>query len=168
MWAWFTRWLRGNSQRNIFRYWDGRRYKLGDPLVLFRTILNDGDFAWDVTPALMELEGDTDDVLRTRLEAMQVASDMVRRVFGIRPLADRGLTDKECLALLWEFEHYVGAVKKNGRSNPISPPSTESSPLEQKPGSDCGSTESGVEPGIPTGPPVGSGMDSLASTASVP
>lgn len=165
MWAWFMRWLRGNSHRRIFRYWDGRRYKLGDPIELFRSILNDGEFSWDATPALMEMEWETDDQLRVRMGAMKTASDMVRRVFGIRPLADRGLTDKECLALLWEFESYVGAVKKNGRSSQTSPPSTGSSQREPRPDSASGSIGSEAEPGIPTGRPEESETVSPVSTA---
>lgn len=150
--TWLLGILKGFESRDIFRYWDGRRYRFGDPWAIFRATMADPEFDWETTPSLIQMEAADNDSLRTKFDAMLVASTMVRKVFSVPPFEQGGLTDNECLALLWSFSAYVGAIKKNTSPTPISPTSTASSREgDTKPVSDCGSIGIESGPQEPTG-----------------
>lgn len=119
-------------------FFDGRRWRSADPLAIARAFFTHPSFDWDETPELLRTG-----VATVQLEAFRVIGVAVRDVFGIRPLDQGGLSDRECLDLLAEFRQYLGDVKKNGNLFQISQASTD--PLLQD------------ELPIPTRPDLGSG-----------
>lgn len=129
MWDFFAALFRRLfEQRNIFRYWNGRRYRRIDPWSAYRATLDYPGWSWDETPKLIG-ETATDEVsLRMKLDAIKTATELARSVFDLPPVANGGLTEEECLTLLWQFSAYVSAVKKNGRQPQTSPASSESTP----------------------------------------
>lgn len=113
--------FRGRFQqrrRLIFKYWDGRRTRYADPIVLLRNLEDHPEFNIDVDPTLaLSSVGDR--------EAGERTVSAVRAAFGIFPFVDvhsfDGLTELECVALYVEFMEYLDALKKNG-SRPPTPP----------------------------------------------
>lgn len=145
------------EQRNIFRYWDGRRYRRIDPWSAYRATLDYPGWNWDETPKLIGETATDEAFLRVKLDAIQTATNMARSVFDLPPVEKGGLTEEECLLLLWQFSAYVSAVKKNGRQPPTSPASSESTPATvSSVDSVSGSTDSELEPEMPSGLPEGS------------
>jgi len=142
------------ERRNIFRYWDGRRYRRIDPWSAYRATIDYPGWNWDDIPKLIAMEAVDEASLNIKLDAIQTAANMARSVFNVRPVAERGLTEEECLALLWQFSAYVFSVKKNGRQPQTSPVSTES-PQEPATSVDSvsGSTGSESGPEMPSGSP---------------
>ena len=149
MWDFFAGLLRRLFEhRNIFRFWDGRRYRRIDPWTAYRATLDYDGWNWDETPKLIAQDGEEAAMLRLKLDAIQTAVDMVRKVFNVRTVDQRGLTEEECIALLWQFSSFVFAVKKNGRQPQTSPQPSDSPQAEAtKPDSGFGltDTESGHE-----------------------
>ena len=147
MWDFFAGLFRRLSERrNIFRFWDGRRYRRVDPWTAYRATLDYDGWNWDETPKLIAQDGEEEAMLRLKLDAIQTAVDMVRKVFGVRPVDQRGLTEEECIALLWQFSSFVFAVKKNGRQPQTLPASTESVPVKvTNPDSGFGLTDTASE-----------------------
>lgn len=150
---WLKGLFRGLESRDIFQYWDGRRYRRCDPWTVYRATVDDPKFEWDTTPKLIAMDAVDDDSLRIKLDAVLDAATMVRRVFDVRPLDKGGLTEAECLELLWRFSAYVGSVKKNTRRTPISLPPSESHPEDTKPDSVSGSTDTEQEHEMLSGSP---------------
>lgn len=142
------------DDRLIFRYWDGRRYRRADPWSIYRQTMNSSPFSWDTTPGQIAMEAIDEVTLRDKLDATKIAVDMVRRVFGVRPMEEGGLTESECLLLLWQFSRYVGDVKKNGKERQTSPASTEL-PRQTVTSPDLASGSTGTErgPEMHSGPP---------------
>ena len=134
--------------RDIFRFFDGKQWRGIDPFVAARVLFTHPKFDWDETLLLLTMPR-----VGPQLETVAVIVSAVQEAFGVRSLADGGLAETECLALLYEFREYMGDVKKNGSLFPISPPATESLPSVASPpsveplptsvGSDSGSTPSG-------------------------
>ncbi len=113
-----------DSDRKIFRYRDGKTDRLADPLATWFAFEADPEFKINEHPAGME---------RGESEAMRIAIAAVRRVLGINPWADGGLTDLECVDLLMSFLDYMATLKKNGSGSPISPQPTKSASPEASP-----------------------------------
>lgn len=109
------------SKRQIFRYYDGTNWRLGDPLAIARALLCESeDFASDAK--LIESgEGMVSDEMR--LEALGRVAATARAAFGIAPLsmdADGnaiGMTEAELKhEVLQPFFDYLSGLKKNGSS----------------------------------------------------
>lgn len=135
--------LIGRDPRGIFHYWDGRRWRNGDPIVLARGLMSHPVFDWDEHPLKVV---DPDPLVSS--EAIRTCSDALREIFGVVPFEDGGLTETELCRLLWDFQDYLVAVKKNGNGQQTQQPPTESPPsfpgegYITKPDSDSGSTPS--------------------------
>src|SRR5207248_1369652 len=82
-------------ERTIFRYWDGTRQRLGDPLAIHRQLLE--------VPGLEETAkvGEVPTVEGVKARGELAAA--VRQAFGIAPLEAGGLLESECLDLFVRF-----------------------------------------------------------------
>lgn len=154
-------WLRGrfSSGRAIFEYRDGTRTWLGlprvrriDPFEACRLMYEYPDFK---TSDLNNLGApvDSETAYKWRLDSIHAVASCARAVFGVKSLAEGGLTDDEACRLLIEFTRYMGIVKKNGEPPPSSPPSVEPTPEAMKVDSESGSTVTTSEPVTPSGSP---------------
>jgi len=115
---WFDR------QRNIFRYWDGRLWRYGDPIAIgtrlqdecpdyldyFSTVFDDPD----KLPA-----GSLRENLKTeQKKAQNVLIDASRKVLGIEPWDDvnrTGLMIPETLRVLGQYLHFMNQLAEDSR-----------------------------------------------------
>jgi hypothetical protein len=139
--------------RMLFRFWDGSRWRYGDPFRIWRRIVNDEKFNVQNHGPLADagMEPET-----------TYCIEAVCAAFGVEQFSDqtgRGLTDQELLDLLAQLANYLNALKKNTASGPISPaptdsPSCNSSPTSEQAAtssqSDYGSTSTAPKPVEPT------------------
>ncbi len=150
-------WLIGlihRRPRNVFRFWDGRRYRSIDPFVAARVLFSHPKFDWDETIVLLTMPR-----VKPQLETAGVIVSAVREAFGVASFDEGGLTELESIELLYDFRDYIGDVKKNGSLFPTSQPPTDGqlSPVmsmveSTKPDLDSGSTVTGnysAQPGQP-------------------
>jgi hypothetical protein len=161
------------GERKIYSYFDGQGTVKADPMVLwkkYRGMKADIDSNYDLANAGPKLASDPnlkgeayEKITRDLREKARKGHDryieLVRELFGVKTLAEGGLTDGEADDLIDHFLWYVFELKKNTPrtattatgSSPTSPPPTsgaENPPT--KPTSDSGST--GTDEG--TGPPA--------------
>lgn len=115
----FFRRLVRNRKRLIFRYWDGSKLRRGDPLEIYRALMDHPVFNWSVHPVLIDVEDDE----KTSLEATAITAQAVRDAFRVRPLDNGGLCQSECVSLLAEFTLWVEDVKKKLSPSPMPRPS---------------------------------------------
>lgn len=141
-WTWLLSWfVRGSmdiyhaDERLIFKFFNGVKWVHGDPLVLYRRLM-------DVAPVLsVDLK-----VAQSQLKAASVAHanvlKMTREIFGVAPPTDPidclgTLSETQLQILLDEFLTYVDDVKKNSRPNMICAevpsPTGKSSPADSPP-----------------------------------
>lgn len=104
-----------NNHRMLFRYWNGIRYVSADPFVITRAMLNTTTF--DVENDLKKINIPDARVISSTIE---VIAKGVREIFSIPPFEKGGLTELECISLLFSFNDFMDRVKKNGALNPIS------------------------------------------------
>lgn len=121
------------GEREIFEYWDGKRFRKGDPLALHRALLTDPDFDMNIDPGLAAVPH-----VKGLVAAGRVAA-AVRKAFGITTLDAGGLTDGECLTLFCEFGAFIKVLAEAGRPLASGPARTGSpavaSPTEPSPAS---------------------------------
>lgn len=122
VWWWVSS-LFVRDTRDIFRFFDGRRWRGIDPFVAARVLFTHPKFDWDETLLLLTMPR-----VGPQLQTMETIVAAVQEAFGVRSFDEGGLAETECLALLYEFREYMGDLKKNGSLFPISPPATESRP----------------------------------------
>ena len=121
MFQWFARWLEARRRRKsrlIFKYWTGDRWKYGDPMLLWRKIVNHPGFNLEHGPLV-----DRGEEPETTAWAIGLAD-----VFGVErwnPDTQTGLTDWEILDLLPQLTAYMETVKKKYSPGPISPAPTD-------------------------------------------
>lgn len=172
----FSRSLR--SDREIFVYSDGQQERSIDPLLAWRQLWNDPevDLAAEAKVARdpkIERPGKEPVSMYPAAEVLAAEDRVIgltRKVFGVKPLAEGGLTMRETDALLGRFLRYADALKKKRNpsrtptplSAPMVSPSSElreptqenapPAPLESpmKSDSDCGCTESESSDDAPT------------------
>lgn len=136
-------WLRTkliNRRRAIYRYWDGKRFRRADPMVLYRSLMSHPKFDLSTHPQFID----------ENQEDRDITLSAIRDVFGVKAfdgLTGEGLTEEETVQLLWAFVSYCTAKKKSVSPSPTSPPATESNPsgpqreeLDTTSPLDCGST----------------------------
>lgn len=134
-------WPFRKTQREIFRYWDGLRWRAIDPMVVFRSMSSHPEFNPEVHIPLL-----ASDNLELQQQAAPIAVAATRQIFGIEAFADGhegGLTELETLAVLNDFCEFADGLKKNGNGQQTSPVAMEpecSGPSATKDKSDCGST----------------------------
>ncbi len=138
----FRRWL-FNRGRLIFRYWDGRRSRIGDPMILYRNLLAHEDFRSEDL-ALIQVK----DLFPKMVEKL---SRVYRDVFSVKQAVDGGLTDVEAVQNLTQFIAFAGLQKKSTEPTPTSPPSTDmpvsqDSQPETNISADSDSTSTSTEP----------------------
>lgn len=106
------------SRRNLFRYFDGTRERVGDPLEICRKMLYESGVEFDADLALSTSKlADAE----MRILAMGRLSGAIRDAFGIAPIGlddngqVTGMTDTELFDhVLAPFIEYVDGLKKNG------------------------------------------------------
>lgn len=127
-------------QRQIFRFWDGKRIRAADPLHVLRALRADPEYT-DTEHLKPAANGDDD--------ARRIVASATRRAFGLAELADGGLSDLECLAILSQFLHWTRYLKKNTARPQNSPETSEpqfSDESTTKPESESGSTSTESKP----------------------
>ena len=127
--------LLGFDPRNVFRYYDGKKYINADPIVLVRRMWSVNLYQYDV-PGMNEgpetpfdsvkardliATGDSDKVQK----GYSIVSRAARYIFNVKSLEEGGLTEVECDELLDRFENYLGDLKKSINLMPTSVTSTE-------------------------------------------
>jgi hypothetical protein len=155
MWTRFVCWaltVLGRDPRGLFRFHDGCRWHVVDPLEVARAFWTHPTFDWDETPLLLQSGNSS-----VQLQAFQSIAGAVRDVFRVKDISNGGLSERECLDLLSSFRHYLGDVKKNGSLFPISAEPTASLPWDDlpiptRPGSASGSTVTEPSPEPPGSP----------------
>ena len=104
-----------NRQRMIFRFWDGKKVRGADPIVVWRALLSHPEFEITRDTELMNVpEFKISDAARHRLVAA------TRAAFAVKSLADGGLTEDETVSLFQSFCVYAAELKKNSSNTPIS------------------------------------------------
>ncbi|CAK9093030.1 Uncharacterized protein SCF082_LOCUS43762, partial [Durusdinium trenchii] len=135
MWDWLAGWwkrLRDGRKRAIYRYFDGRTYRRVDPMVAHSRLLNHETFDIEGHTMIAFQDDATDEFSRkAQDEARGILVAAVRDVFEVTafdPRTGTGLTEGECVGLLWDFFDYCNAEKKSTDLPPNSPESTEQPP----------------------------------------
>jgi hypothetical protein len=105
-------------QRSIFRYWDGRRDRAGDPLAIHRALLTNFD--------LEETAKVADVPTHEGVKAKGEIAGQVRTAFGIAPFEAGGLLDAECLELFVRFSGFLKELEAEMRPLPSGPTPTAS------------------------------------------
>lgn len=129
------------AKRNIFRYWDGKKWKFADPMVLVRELYEHPKFNFD-KHWVGVVQGNPVDI--------GITAECVRDVFHVDKLDDNGngMNESECVFLLSSFCEFNEELKKNISQPPTLPSSTEPMPDRQQPlpttngNSECGSISS--------------------------
>lgn len=142
-------------ERFIYRYFDGQKEVLADPLLLYRKVM-------DVWPELSTMV----QVAKSRSKDAKAAdADMlrtIRELFGIHDLEHGGLTYLETIDLLDHFMTFATTVKKNmstppSTSTPTETPAPSSGDAQAtKPSSGSGSTGETSFSGEPAASPTAS------------
>lgn len=109
--VWFSR------SRMIFKYWDGRRTRLADPMVIYRELMANDEFKMD------DLKMITVKDLFPKIVGR--LAKVSRDVFKLKTVEEGGLTDMEAVQNLRAFIEYSGLQKKSTESPPTSPQCTE-------------------------------------------
>jgi hypothetical protein len=132
----------GYDVRGIFVFWDGRRWKRADPMVALQRLYEIPDFNPDETPLMLSAADP-----HVRMKTAAHIASAVQTAFGLRTLADGGLTILESVSLLASFDEYMTGLKKSTGLEPTSPTPMEppvSAESATKNESDSGSTS--IEP----------------------
>lgn len=111
-----------NRQRYVYRFWDGSRTRVADPLAMYRELMAHEDFRLDdmkllTIPSLMP-------------EKAKTLAKSYRDVFKVKGVEDGGLTDVECVHNLQDFLGVSYIQKKSGETQQTSPVSTDT-PVSQ-------------------------------------
>lgn len=105
----------------LLRFYDGRRWRYGDPFAIWRVLQNQ--------PTTMQV-GYLEQFIPTGKEPeCSQLIELTCQAFGATrfdPQTEQGLTDSEVIQLLFTFARYVADVKKNISPGPISPGPTDS------------------------------------------
>lgn len=126
--------------RKIFRYHNGQRWCLGDPVEILRAV--DLHPTW-IPKADIPLMAHNN---RLGFEAANRGIQALREIFQICRADDGGLTEDETWAVWVQFCNFLAELKKKSNPPPTSSPPTGSGPDGSDPSittppSDCGSTE---------------------------
>ena len=136
-----------HSKREIFSFWDGMRTRKADPVVLYRGMATHPEY---------NLERDVPATADGDPAAHRLTVQVVREVFGVKPWTEGedGLTERETVDLLWQFNDYLESLKKSTSPNPTLRPATEPPSSDQgsptSAESDSGSTSAEAKSDSPT------------------
>lgn len=106
-----------NRQRYVYRFWDGARTRVADPLACYRDLMAHEEFRIDDLK-LLSIPSFMPEKARTLAKAY-------RDVFKVKQVEDGGLTDVECVHNLQDFLGVAYIQKKSGETQPTSPTSTD-------------------------------------------
>jgi hypothetical protein len=139
---WYRQWRerRRLGGRGLFRYWDGSRFRYGDPAVIWRSLLNHPRMNLETMIPLAE-QGQEPEAT--------IVTEALCEIFDVQYWdGQAGLTTWEVMDLVPQFEDYLTALKKN--TSPSRMPlqlmafgsSTSPEPPDEPPNStaDCSST----------------------------
>jgi hypothetical protein len=106
-----------NRQRYVYRFWDGSRTRVADPLACYRDLIAHEDFRVDDLK-LLSIPSFMPDKAKTLAKAY-------RDVFKVKQVEDGGLTDVECVHNLQDFLGVAYIQKKSGETHQTLPTSTD-------------------------------------------
>ncbi len=143
---WFTNWLTRrivHRRRQIFRYFDGRCWRMGDPFRLWRALESHETFNLDTMHEAI------DDGIEPECSIGLAA---IQEVFQIAPYDGRnGLQDWELGDLLARFLEYISDVKKKPAPGLTSPaatdPESSTDPMDRSETTSCSSDSSSTSNG---------------------
>ncbi len=130
----FRKWVY-DRQRYVYRFWDGSRTRVADPLASWRDLIAHEDYRMDDL-RLLSIPSLMPDKAKTLAKAY-------RDVFKVKPVEDGGLTDVECVHNLQDFLGVAYIQKKSTDTIQTSPTSTDT-PLSQN-SADQTSTGDGLD-----------------------
>lgn len=143
----------GFNPRGLFRFYDGRRYRTVDPMVIARNLwaanivseVSEGKFEAVPFDSLQSLKKITSAVGTQIEKGYAEIAEAVREAFELRPFENGGLSEAECQKLLERFEDWMGNVKKNGSNSLTGSATTSASPPNSttNSNSDSGSISNG-------------------------
>ena len=99
----------GLDPRGLFVFFDGRRWRHADPMVLARRLWSISGFESDKSRELLR-----SDQGALKAQGFAEIARAVQKAFSVYEVEHGGLTEIECEALLDRFETYLGELKKNG------------------------------------------------------
>lgn len=110
----FSRLLRRADRRDIFRYWDGKRYRYADPLVVWQKLWSDTTVDPNIDFQLATGIDSDGNSVEYESDAERRVLEMIRNLFGVRQWTESeyGLTVRETFTLMWEFLRYINDLKK--------------------------------------------------------
>ncbi len=108
------------KERLIYSYSNGEKDIKVDPIVLYKEIMKVGP---ELAVAIQVAVSPSQDAVKAHDDSMV----HIRRIFGIKPYAEGGLTETETAELLDNFLLWCDRLKKNVRNPPTSPPETSAS-----------------------------------------
>lgn len=106
-----------NRHRLLFQFWDGSRFVSADPFVLLRKMLNTDKFDLEADLKMLELPDPS--VVAKKIGHL---AEGVQEIFEVPAFDKGGLSELECVNLLFVFTEFLATVKKNGVSNLITSP----------------------------------------------
>ena len=115
------------NDKRIFPYFDGTRWRKGDPLVLHRALLENKstELAFDPgVAAIPNLEG---------MKAVGRLAKAVRESFDVPPVEKGGLTEIECLLLFAEFGKFIQQLREDAGPLAYSPGPSPASAAKDSP-----------------------------------
>jgi hypothetical protein len=157
------------GERTIYRYFDGEREVVADPLPLYKRVMDVGpELDVDIRVARSPMRGNK--------EAFDSALRKIRVIFDLKPFRDagegkvEGLTELEAFALLDHFMRYSNSVKKNMNHSQISAeetsvPSEPSSAGSPPTSSSSASGSTGGAPSTASPEPSPTGSESPSETS---
>ena len=104
MFDWLFNLFRRKPKRAIFRYYDGRRWRVADALRAYRLLSEHPVYRMAEDPQLIDAGS---------VKALARLIGAHREVFHIPPFEAEGLTDDEVAKLAADFVNFLVSVKKN-------------------------------------------------------
>lgn len=120
------------ESRRIFRYWNGERAVAADPMVLWRSLVNDTaeDFHELYDVGTRRVDPDDHAGQREALAAHRRLVERVRQVFRLPELDDdgKGVTESEAVGILQAFFVWNAEKKDSGGPSPNGSPPSDGPP----------------------------------------
>lgn len=132
MFFWLTRkilsWAIKRSDRNIFEYWDGIRFRRCDPIVVWKAIFESNEIDPAIDFRLATGVGADGKVSEYDPSAQNRVLAFIRKTFDVREWTEKtpGLTVDETLKLLWAYFDFATNLKKKQDPSPTPSPVTDS------------------------------------------
>jgi hypothetical protein len=125
------------SRREIFRFWDGSKWRWADPIALNRELDKAGGEHWAAHLDVLSISFRIDELKldpnmqRNQATALDESTQdlvrIIRTAFALPafdPRSGLGLTEAECIDLLAGYLHWMAQAESDARPLPSSPPPT--------------------------------------------